>query len=260
MKFDVAIMNPPYGNPKTGIPAYIHNQIYNKIAEKCKTICIMPCNKLETIHELHEEVSKTKNITKQFIFIDSKQANSKMNITTPNDLGIFVSFGDNNVDWEKLKYKGNLKAKSIIEKFSNNFSIKDYTKTQKITDHYCKISENHGNPGKKDEIDLVAPDFKKFIYNCKKGTQSFNVYLPTENECKNFHASLLTKCMKFIRKYERDGIHIYFDYFPWMSDYTQPWDDKRFCEYFGITGYIDDDHAEPGSEWETILKTMEEYK
>ena len=34
----------------------------------------------------------------------------------------------------------------------------------------------------------------------------------------------------------------------------------EFCEYFGITGYIDDDHAEPDSEWEIILKTMEEYK
>ena len=45
-----------------------------------------------------------------------------------------------------------------------------------------------------------------------------------------------------------------------MVDYTQPWDDKRFCEYFGITGYIDDEHAEPGSEWETILNTMKEYK
>ena len=47
---------------------------------------------------------------------------------------------------------------------------------------------------------------------------------------------------------------------PWMSDYTQSWSDKRFCEYFEITGYIDDEHAEPGSEWETILKTIEEYK
>jgi hypothetical protein len=43
-----------------------------------------------------------------------------------------------------------------------------------------------------------------------------------------------------------------------MQDYTQPWDDKRFCEFFGITGYIDDDNAEPGSEWEIILNTMKE--
>lgn len=44
----------------------------------------------------------------------------------------------------------------------------------------------------------------------------------------------------------------------WTNDYTQPWTDKRFCEYFKITGYIDDEHAEPGSEWETILNEMKE--
>jgi hypothetical protein len=48
------------------------------------------------------------------------------------------------------------------------------------------------------------------------------------------------------------------NFLPYMGDYTQPWDDKRFCEFFGITGYIDDDNAEPGSEWEIILNTMKE--
>ena len=46
---------------------------------------------------------------------------------------------------------------------------------------------------------------------------------------------------------------------PFMLDYSKPWTDKRFCEYFGITGYISDTEAEPGSEWETILNTMKEY-
>lgn len=45
----------------------------------------------------------------------------------------------------------------------------------------------------------------------------------------------------------------------WMQDYTKPWTDKRFCDYFKITGYIDDDTAVPGSEWESILNTMKEY-
>lgn len=34
----------------------------------------------------------------------------------------------------------------------------------------------------------------------------------------------------------------------------------RFCEYFGITGYISDTEAEPNSEWEIILNTMKEYE
>ena len=45
-----------------------------------------------------------------------------------------------------------------------------------------------------------------------------------------------------------------------MGDYSKPWTDKRFCEYFGITGYISDTEAEPNSELETILNSIKEYK
>lgn len=43
---------------------------------------------------------------------------------------------------------------------------------------------------------------------------------------------------------------------PWMTDYSQPWDNKRFCEYFNITGYISETEAEPNSEWEMILNLI----
>ena len=258
MKFDLSIMNPPYGNPKQSIPAYIHNQIYNTISNKCNTICIMPCNKFQTIHEKNEDLKTTQNNTKQFILVPAEKANELMSIGTPNDLGIYVSFGELSVNWDLLEYKGNLKAKNILEKIfsKNNISIKQYIKTQKITDHYCKISENHGHTGKEDELELVSPDFEKYIYNGKSGSQSFNVYLDSKTECKNFFLSLQTKLMRFIRKYERDGIHIYFDYFPWMNNYNITWDDKQFCNYFGITGYINDNNAIPNSEWETVLEII----
>ena len=46
---------------------------------------------------------------------------------------------------------------------------------------------------------------------------------------------------------------------PYFGDYTKPWTNARFCEYFGITGFISDTEAESGSEWETILETMKKY-
>lgn len=83
----------------------------------------------------------------------------------------------------------------------------------------------------------------------------------TENERKNFFdAYMNSKCIHWWNLQWKNQIILVLKYIPYMSDYTQPWTDKRFCEYFGITGYIDDDHAEPDSEWEIILKTMEEYK
>ena len=33
----------------------------------------------------------------------------------------------------------------------------------------------------------------------------------------------------------------------------------KFCKHFGITGYINDNLAEPNSEWEIILNTIKEY-
>ena len=45
-----------------------------------------------------------------------------------------------------------------------------------------------------------------------------------------------------------------------MDDYTEPWTNKRFCDYFGITGYIDDEHAVHNSEWETILNVINKVK
>ena len=45
-----------------------------------------------------------------------------------------------------------------------------------------------------------------------------------------------------------------------MDDYKTEWTDKKLCDYFGISGYISDTNAVPDSEWELILKKMEEYK
>ena len=40
-----------------------------------------------------------------------------------------------------------------------------------------------------------------------------------------------------------------------MQDYTLPWTNKRFCDFFNITGYISDTQAVAGSEWEEILNS-----
>ena len=77
----------------------------------------------------------------------------------------------------------------------------------------------------------------------------------------NFIDSLHTKFMNwFYYSFIVPGDYKEQAYLFRMTDYSKPWDDKRFCEYFGITGYISDTEAEPNSEWETILNTMKEHK
>lgn len=86
-----------------------------------------------------------------------------------------------------------------------------------------------------------------------------HIRFDTLEEAINYYNSYSTKFMKWTCQKTVQQQHIKLNYIPYMGDYTQPWNDKRFCEFFGITGYIDDDHAEPNSEWETILNSIKEY-
>lgn len=86
-----------------------------------------------------------------------------------------------------------------------------------------------------------------------------HIRFDTLEEAINYYNSYDTKFMKWVCQKTVQQQHIKLNYIPYMGDYTQVWDDKRFCEFFNITGYIDDEHAEPGSEWETILNAMKEY-
>ena len=78
----------------------------------------------------------------------------------------------------------------------------------------------------------------------------------TEQECINFVNSFNTKFAKYYSHNTRLDVHVTPLQVLWTNNYKIIWTDKRFCEYFKITGYIDDEHAEPGSEWETILNEM----
>lgn len=86
-----------------------------------------------------------------------------------------------------------------------------------------------------------------------------HIRFDTLEEAINYYNSYSTKFMKWVCQKTVQQQNIKLNYIPYMGDYTKPWDDKRFCEYFGITSYIDDNHAEPNSEWEIILNTMKEY-
>ena len=105
-------------------------------------------------------------------------------------------------------------------------------------------------------------DWTEFNSGIKRPTGSgmqWSFHFNTEAEAHNFENSLATTFYHFIVLHTKWNQHTPFKYLPYMQDYTQSWTDKRFCEYFGITGYIDDEHAEPNSEWEIILNTMKEY-
>ena len=76
----------------------------------------------------------------------------------------------------------------------------------------------------------------------------------TEDERKNFWECYNHRFMLWTYTIWKKDAHIKLYKVPYFSNYTKPWTTKMFCDYFDITGYIDDEHAVPGSEWEEIMK------
>ena len=254
MKFDVAVMNPPYGGN-------LHLKILEKVIPfSTKLISISPDTWCAKHNRWKDTFQKYKNsvVAKpvEYEHIEHREANDLFDLGNEiESLGIMVydKTNDNKIDLTKF-----------------GFSKKEFNLYDKI------LSDKEGKLIWRNRINIVEPSnsTKKFIQpvniwhagdtcyeaaigesrNHKKGKIQWQAEFDTKNEVQNFQNSLKTKFMECYYKL----IVIPSDYKLHMSmfvmnDYTQPWDDKRFCEFFGITGYIDDEHAEPGSEWEIIL-------
>jgi hypothetical protein len=248
-KFDIAIMNPPYdGN--------LHLKILEKVIPVAdKVVNISPIG-YALDWPVFYYLKNTPNFkTKQYILkhiascelLTATQANDMFKIGSFEKLAI-TTYDDKEHDiGMKLYLTDKSKSKTVFEKVILSIASGKY---DNLAAH-IQISTIHGNPGRKDEFDIVTPQYKLVEHLRPKN-------MP-ESDFINRHNSCNTKFMKYCNLLTRQGQHLRPGFLPYMQDYTQPWDDKRFCAYFGITGYIDDDNAVPNSEWETILNTMKEY-
>ena len=62
----------------------------------------------------------------------------------------------------------------------------------------------------------------------------FSVKFNTTNEAENFYDSLKTNFVKYVIYLNSRGQGVYWHRIPFMEDYSMPWTDKRFYDYFGI--------------------------
>ena len=182
------------------------------------------------------------------------------------DLGISVYSKDytdiNYVSDKFVIYNNKELEKSLCKKFLKKCELSHWKTFLGEGDFILNTSHVHGHVGNKDFTNLLCMRYTDALKVKKTAdVRSCQFRFRTENERKNFfEAYMNSKCIHWWNLQWKNQIILDLKYIPYMSDYTQPWTDKRFCEYFEITGYIDDEHAEPGSEWEIILKTMEQYK
>lgn len=264
-KFDVAIMNPPYDRN-------LHLKILEKvisIAEKVVNISpirwlqepFAKYQKSSDYNKFEESISKK---IETLDIIDAKTASTIFDASFTMNLGIYVC-GNGGFVYSELINKI---IKKLAEKvIANNwlpYSPKKYYNNMIVKKQFSlDIAPIRGEQTSGYDIMCTTyerqcetvPMNKETAYDNQGGHFEFD----TEEERRNFYDCYTHPFMKWYYKNTKYNAHNYSIKIPYFGDYTKPWITKMFCEYFGITGFISDTEAVPGSEWEEILNTMKDF-
>ncbi len=265
-KFDAVIMNPPYGDS-------IHLEIFDMISDRCNTVCVFPftwCAKHNINLPKGKWREKLQGKIDSVTYYDHRTANDIFGTgNSIEDLAVVTTEPNTKFDLMHYGFK-NIKEYNLYKKidFYTNKGCKTMSAAKNKSGEYGGTAEM---------FRTLKPKYFVPLYTWRKGKNCFDACViqdedkikkgcsyfkfNSEQEKTNFVNSLHTTFMDWFYYYFIvPGDYKEQNYLFRMTDYSKPWDDKRFCEYFGITGYIDDEHAEPNSEWETILNTMKEHK
>ena len=275
-KFDVAIMNPPYDKN-------LHLKILEAVIPIAdKVVNISPVRWLQDPLAKYKKNSDYKkfeeSISKKIEsldVIDSNTASVLFNAAFNMNLGIYV-IGSGGYDYKSCE-------NNIIDRILSSMPDNMCNHLQmSIPNNWSLVMSMMvgGSGGRLATCSSWNSEYDKYVYhdNTNNNGQTYEEYrrskcwgnvkpraeachfeFVTEDELRNFYDALQTKFFRYIFTVSLVDVHVHPEFYPYMQDYTQPWTDKRFCEYFGITGYISDTEAEPDSEWELILNTMKEY-
>ena len=242
-KFDLSIMNPPYDHN-------LHMEILEKVKDHSnKTICIHPADKYQ--NKIKNQINLSFGVT-DIKLIEQDKFNEIFGTSQWID-GCITTIEQNNINNDYTKFLHLVKYYDLYVKIKNK--IPDLIKTHLVNEPN-EFSLRYFVGCHWDNYHDFEGTAKSYKYACMTNNVGHTKYLNCidENNRKNLFNSGFTKFFKFC--VYLDAINIA----PYMIDYSQPWTDKRFCEYFGITGYISDTKAENGSEWEIILNTLKDYK
>ena len=274
------IMNPPYdGNLHLEILDLVNN-ITNK-----------PIVNISPIRWLLDPVSDKKNTSDVKTFENlknnineieikpAKETNKAFGIET-GDLGIYTLNSKTGNKFDYIAFQKNYigeKRYELLMKLVNFDTAKIKNKMKKGFDqnkwgvplatvrgfgsgkNYDIVSLIHNEPYH-NYADFLKTTFKKKDVKEKDPDKQWFLEFDTYEEAKNFIESTRTKVFYFLNIFLKLDQNVPLNFLPYTNDYKLQWTNKRFCEYFGITGYIDDDHAVKDSEWEIILDTIKEKK
>ena len=239
MKFDVAVMNPPYSRT-------LHLDILEKVIPHANEVinisptshlydmtAIFNLKKNTTWHRYKDSVSKHIMRVNR---VHRQDANESFNIASFTDIDI-LALDNRESDLYKHIYEFDvMKSYDVFEKvidehcFKQDKNIKSMFNKEESKAFFLRLSDIHGHPGCKDEFDICS---SKLDLLTEEGQQN-KVYFDSKEELKNFHKSLQTSFMKYCNYLSRQGQHVHYEFLPWMGDYKDTWDDKRFFEFFKL--------------------------
>ncbi len=264
-KFDVAIMNPPYDGD-------LHISILKYVKSKSKkTINISPnwFYDYKKNYEIKPNTIQDLTYTESVNLFDGIQLQYPLAITTYEE--------DNNKFANTKKYVN--KAYTLFSKIKlnttlDNVNSKDYNGKGFFVP--LKLMTSFWDNNKNFILDKLGVlsngktlngNFYKEERRRNKNRPCGGIYQKTFNEAKNLADSFNTTFyVKWVKAFHTNTRYILTEY-PYMDDYTKPWDNQRFCEYFfgekdekgnylpNPGGFISDTQAIPGSEWDIILKS-----
>lgn len=251
MKFDVAIMNPPYSKN-------LHLKIINEVIPYCETTINISPSTWAAKHNINQPKGKYREIfnnkIEEFIFIPHRQMNDIFGLGNAIEDGAIIIFKDGG-KFDIMNYG-----------FSSDIEKSVFMKIKTVGNENLLSLRQTGIGTKKIAISNNAVA----LYTWHSGNNCYDALVKTNPnaidngicfstliEKTNFLDSLKTTFMDWFHKaFIVPGDNKITNYMFIMKDYTQPWTNKRFCDFFNITGYISDDTAAPNSEWEFILNSM----
>jgi hypothetical protein len=275
MKFDVVVGNPPY---KKDLHLKILKVASSLLSENGEIICIHPARWMQdplAMLKRNSDFKKYHNLPFiNFEFISNEKAQKYFNNLLTSDL--IISHLKNNecsiltedmiynvrsipISLKKLLY---LKFKSLFDVIEYNKRDGVRVKTRPIIPfigsgapenpqiHYYTFFDNdifiNGMANGKDWTEYG----QRNQFSKPKGSPlPVSIEFNTIEEAQNFIDSTNTEVFQFFNFLTKLDVHVQLKYLPFMDDYTKPWTNERFKEYFNIT---DDEML-------YILETMKKY-
>jgi hypothetical protein len=228
-------MNPPFGK-KSFLPLNILSLIVHCVVDRNKGVVIS----LQSAAWLQDPMvflKKGNNLKTYSLFLDKRLhevkiiptfiANQQFDCKIGSDLAIYKLAPDGYYLKDFC-----LPVPDILKKVIKLPSLYKQARAPQEGDFTVVVPYIHGNLGRHDFYDVIRVKFEKS--NKARGAHSLMFKFKTEQEARNFHASLRTTFIRYIHSLMKTDQRVRQEVIPWMGDYKEEWTDERYFAYFKI--------------------------